>query len=359
MKGNKRIISIVALATFFFSIVSFLIPKRAFASTTSICAVDCKTGIVLEEQNADAKKPMASTTKIMTAITVIERAGELDEKFFVPKSAVGIEGSSVYLKEGESVSIRELLYCLMLRSGNDAAVALSIIIAGSEKNFVGMMNEKAAALGATNTHFENPHGLHSANHYTTAEDLAKIAAYAMRNEIFKDIVSTKEYVGERGTYRNKNKMLFSFDGANGIKTGYTTASGRCLASSAERNGNTVVCVVLDCPSMYETSAKTIDDCFEKFSFVKIWKKGEIAKIPINGIPRLSCSCGIYDDVVVPVKKGEEEDLRTNITLCKALEFPVKKNEEVGQIEVLYKNKLLFSQKIYTMENVGTDKLIFS
>lgn len=358
MIKNNRFRAFATLLAMVILLSTLLIPKSANATSSAYAVVDARTGIVLAERCGDVKKPMASTTKVMTAITVIECIGNLDEKFFVPKAAVGTEGSSVYLKEGEEVSIRELLYCLMLRSGNDAAVALSIIVGGSEKNFVQKMNEKAALIGANNTHFENPHGLHKEGHYTTAKDLAKISAYAMKNKTFAEIVSTKVYKGERGTYLNKNKLLSTMDGANGIKTGYTKAAGRCLVSSATRDGNTLVCVVLDCPPMYETSKSLMEECFEKYRFLTVWKESDEKNIPINGIPRLCARTATDGDVVVPVKKGEEDKIKVDVKLKKNLDFPVKKGQKVGRVDVFYQNSLLFSQKIFTIENVGTDKLIF-
>lgn len=336
-----------------------MFPKQAVASTTAYAVIDVNTGIVLAECLGDERKPMASTTKIMTAVIALENIDNLDERYAVPKAAVGVEGSSVYLKAGEPVSVRELLYCLMLRSGNDAAVAIAIITAGSVKNFASLMNAKAQELGLSDTHFVNTHGLHDDNHYTTATELAQISAYAMKNPTFREIVSAKCYVGERGTYRNKNKLLFDFLGANGIKTGYTKNAGRCLVSSAERDGNTVVCVVLDCPTTYETSKKLLDEAFSSHNFMKVWSKEDEKGLPINGIPRLSCLVGTQEDVIVPVKKGLEEHVRIELNLPKNLDFPVKKGTEIGQISVLCQNDLLFSQKIYTIEDVGKNKLIFT
>ncbi len=359
MKSNKKQLSLLLAAILFLLSIVFVMPQKAYAKASSYAVIDLRTKTILDESLSDVKMPMASTTKIMTAITAIENIEDLDEKFAVSKSAVGIEGSSVYLKAGEAVSVRELLYCLMLRSGNDAAVALSVITSGSVDNFVKLMNEKATEIGAINTHFANPHGLHDDNHYTTAKDLAIISAYAMENTLFREIVSTKTYKGERGVYKNKNKMLFEFDGADGIKTGYTKAAGRCLVSSATRNGNTVICIVLNCNTMYETSKKLINDAFSNYNFITIRTSTETDCLPINGIPRLSCFVATKTDVVIPIKKGEEDLIHIENVLPSQLDFPVKKGEQVGQINVFRQNDLLFSQKIYTIESVGKDELIFS
>ena len=219
---------------------------KAHADGVAECAAELNTGKIFYAKNDSAKLPMASTTKIMTALIIIEEC-ELDEVITVPDEAVGVEGSSIYLKKGERVSVRDLLYGLMLRSGNDSAVALAIHHSGSVQNFAARMNERALQLGADNTHFVNPSGLPDDKHFTTARDLCVIACAAMRNDTFKTVVSAKNYTGQFRSFVNKNKALYSIEGANGVKTGYTLKAGRCLVASAEKDGMDVVCVVLNCP----------------------------------------------------------------------------------------------------------------
>ncbi|MGN0818322.1 MAG: D-alanyl-D-alanine carboxypeptidase family protein, partial [Candidatus Coproplasma sp.] len=197
------------------------------------------TDSLLHEKNSDARMPMASTTKIMTALIVIEDC-ELDEVITVPDQAVGTEGSSIYLKHDEEISIKDLLYGLMLRSGNDSAAALAIHHSGSIEAFAENMNRRAKEIGALNTNYTNPSGLPDDNHYTTAYDLCLIACTAMKNPVFQEIVGTKNYNGEFRSFLNKNKILNTLDGANGVKTGYTVKAGRCLVSSAQRDGMDVV-----------------------------------------------------------------------------------------------------------------------
>ena len=203
---------------------------------------------ILYEEHGDVRLPMASTTKIVTAITAIENTGNLDKTVTVPDLAAGIEGSSVYLKAGDTLSVRDLLYGLMLRSGNDCAVALALDCAGDLGRFSALMNATAQKAGALNSRFRNPHGLPKDEHYTTATDLCHITSYALQNETFREIVSTRYY--EPKNWKNKNKLLFSYDGANGVKTGYTKQAGRCLVTSATRNGMSLVCTVFNCPTMY-------------------------------------------------------------------------------------------------------------
>ncbi|MCH5163022.1 MAG: D-alanyl-D-alanine carboxypeptidase [Clostridiales bacterium] len=239
------------------------------STAVGMAVVDGDTGELIFADNCDLKRPPASTTKICTAITVIENCSTLDLPMPIPCAAVGVEGSSLYLQKGEMLTVRDLLYGLMLQSGNDCAVALAIITGGSVDGFVKMMNETAKKAGAVNTHFVNPHGLHHDEHYTTARDLCAISYYAMKNELFREIVSSKRHRMPYGgrdydrNFPNKNKMLFNYPGGNGIKTGYTKKAGRCLVSSATRDGKTYICAVLNCGNMWEESARLLDMAFSR------------------------------------------------------------------------------------------------
>ncbi len=202
-------------------------------------------------QNADERRPMASTTKIMTALVVLGKCG-LDEIVTVPPEAVGVEGSSIYLFAGERITVRTLLYALLLSSANDAAVALACHTAGSVADFAAMMNACAREMGLTDTHFTNPHGLYDEAHYTTARELALIAREALQNDTFAEIVATRRYsapqLGEEGGTRlflNHNRLLKSYEGAVGVKTGFTKKSGRCLVSAARRDGLLLLAVTLN------------------------------------------------------------------------------------------------------------------
>lgn len=243
--------------------------KEITSSAYSMELIDGDTGETVFSKNANARREPASTTKICTAITVLENWTNLDLPVAIPNEAIGIEGSSLYLEKGEMLSVRDLLYGLMLQSGNDCAVALAIIVGDSVPGFVKLMNETAKKAGATNTNFMNPHGLHHDEHYTTAHDLCAISYYAMQNDIFREIVSTKrhktpyhDHEYDR-SFPNKNKILFNYPGGNGIKTGYTRASGRCLVSSATRNGKNYICTVLNCGDMFEESMRLLDKAFSQ------------------------------------------------------------------------------------------------
>jgi len=232
-------------------------------SARGMCTMDVATGRVLFAHNPDQPMGMASTTKIVTALTVLEHCDDLDTKIRVADEAIGIEGSSIYLQKGEQLTVRELLYGLMLRSGNDAAVALALAVAPSVAEFAEMMNQTAAKYGATHTHFVNPHGLDDPDHYTTARDLATLSAVALRNPTFVEICSAKEKridgVDAPRLLINKNKLLKTLDGCIGVKTGYTKKTGRSFVGAREVDGQKIVCVVLNCGPMFPETAQLLKD----------------------------------------------------------------------------------------------------
>lgn len=323
---------------------------------SSEIVIEQLSGRILYENNAYEKKFMASTTKILTAICVIENC-DVEKTVKVKKETVGIEGSSIYLKEGEELTVKELLYGLMLRSGNDCAETLAVECSGSIEDFATLMNETAKKAGANNSNFVNPHGLHDDNHYTTAYDLAMISRYAMNNETFKEIVSTKRIgiSNTLGDYKrillNKNKMLKEFDGANGIKTGFTKKAGRCLVSSAIRNGMELICVVLNCPPMFEKSKTLLDSAFNNYSLVKVLNSEEILDfIPVEGLSEKVGIC-VKNDVYVPMTETENKNFEVYNDYPSELKLPIDKNKEIGFINILYKNNLLFREKVYSIIDV--------
>lgn len=250
------------------------LPVRAQAlSAEKAILLDAATGRVLYEKNADSQSLIASTTKIMTALVVCEQCNVLD-RMRIPKEAVGIEGSSMYLQEGEVLTIQELLYGLMLHSGNDAAVALAIYCGGTVEGFAELMNDKARKLGMTESHFENPNGLDAPGHYSTARDLAILAAYAMDNPIFYKTVSAKTVTVGSRYLRNHNKLLWQVEGADGVKTGYTKAAGRILVSSATRNGRRLIAVTINAPDDWNDHSALLEEGFSGFQQQRIVSAGE-------------------------------------------------------------------------------------
>lgn len=249
-------------------------PCRVSAvSAQRAIVVDSQTGRVLYEKNADQQSLIASTTKIMTALIVCEQCNVLD-RMRIPREAVGVEGSSMYLQEGEVLTIQELLYGLMLHSGNDAATALAIYCGGTVTGFAELMNDKARRLGMEDTHFVNPHGLDAPGHYSTARDMACLAAYAMNNPIFARTVSAKTVnVGQR-YLRNHNKLLWQVEGANGVKTGFTKAAGRILVSSAQRQGRGIIVVTMNAPDDWNDHKTLIEQGFLDFTIQKLVNEGD-------------------------------------------------------------------------------------
>ena len=246
-------------------------------SAKRACVLDTVSGRMLFQQNSNEQSLIASTTKIMTALIVCEQCNVLD-RMRIPKEAVGIEGSSMYLKEGEVLTLQELLYGLMLSSGNDAAVALAIYCGGTVEGFTQLMNDKARILGLRNTHFENPNGLDAPGHYSTARDLAVLAAYAMQNPIFAKTVSAKNVrVGDR-YLTNHNKLLWRLEGADGVKTGYTRAAGRILVSSAQRQGRRLVAVTIDAPDDWNDHTRLLNEGFSRYTEQRIVSAGDCVEI---------------------------------------------------------------------------------
>ena len=289
-------------------------PVRAEAiSAQKAIVMDAATGRVIFEKNADSQSLIASTTKIMTALIVCEQCNVLD-RMRIPKEAVGIEGSSMYLQEGEVLTLQELLYGLMLRSGNDAAVALAIYCGGTVEGFAELMNDKARNLGLTGTHFVNPNGLDAPGHYSTARDLAVLAAYAMENPIFSRTVSAKTVnVGNR-SLRNHNKLLWQIEGADGVKTGYTKAAGRILVSSAVRNGRRIVAVTINAPDDWSDHASLLNEGFSRYEVKRILSEGDtVGELEIAGGQAGRVQLLAAENVDYPVTKDERIEIHISGT----------------------------------------------
>ena len=267
--------------------------------------MDAQTGRVLFEKDADRKSLIASTTKIMTALVVCEQCNVLD-RMRIPKEAVGIEGSSMYLQEGEVLTVQELLYGLMLHSGNDAAVALAVYCGGTVEGFVEMMNDKARYLGLSDTHFANPNGLDHPDHYSTARDLAVLAAYAMENCVFARTVSTKTLTVGQRYMKNHNKLLWMVDGADGVKTGFTRAAGRVLVSSATRDGRRLVAVTIHAPNDWQDHQKLLEDGFEKYKTRQLIAPGQQigCRFVLDGAEK-SVPILAAGDFFYPMMEGEQ------------------------------------------------------
>lgn len=303
--------------------------EGAVATAAAADIVMEQSGYVLSAGNAHTRMGMASTTKIMTALLAIERL-DPETVVTVPKEAVGIEGSSIYLTEGEQITVSDLLYGLMLESGNDAATALAIAAGGTVEDFVRLMNERAAELGLEDTHFSNPHGLSADDHYTTAYDLARLTCAALENETFATIVSckTKTISDGRRYLSNHNRLLRSYEGCIGVKTGYTLATGRTLVTAAERDGLTLVAVTLNDRSDWADHTRLLDYGFAHYESVAL-EGVSGTPLPVVGGVAESVSVSAADGSVV-LPKGQTVTRR--LVLPRFVYAPVEQGDVLGYAE---------------------------
>lgn len=315
---------------------------QALIPPQSAIVMEASSGRILSESNAYQKLPMASTTKIMTAIVALEKGNPADN-VTVSATAEGVEGSSMYIRQGEILSLEELLYGLMLSSGNDAAVAIAEHVGGTIDNFVNMMNQKAQEIGAVDTHFDNPNGLPSDNHYSTAHDMALITAYGLKNSTFAKIVATEEITisgyGKQYVRQlvNHNKLLKMYPDCIGVKTGYTEKAGRCLVSAARRNDMTLICVTLNAPNDWNNHMTYYDECFQKYHLqsLDISDKNDL-NFSIQGGTVPESAAVLSHQSAFPVAEGEE--LKTEVAFQNELEAPVMPGDVVGKLKVYIDGK---------------------
>lgn len=315
-------------------------------SAEGAALIDVASGRILYSKNGSKKMRIASLTKTMTAIVAIE-TGKLDTVVTVPPEAVGVEGSSIYLKRSEKLTLEELLYGLMLRSGNDAAVTIATHVGGSVPGFTYLMNEKAALIGMNHTNFTNPHGLDDSNmHYSTAEDMAKLSAYALRNPVFRQIVSTKvkdiSWEGEEWDRRllNKNKMLHLYSGADGVKTGYTKLAKRCLAASATRDGRQLATITLNASDDWNDSAKLLDWGFAHFPMKQMVDLGQSVQpnTPVTleaGVQLVTTNAFSY-----PLQSAEADDVRSKVVLGESVVTAKMNGQMVGFLQLYLKEEMI-------------------
>lgn len=317
----KKLTTIITLCFF---IMLLLFPQKALALSVSAryaCVIDALSGNILYEKNAHTKHSMASTTKIMTALVALENA-DLSDIVKVSSNAAGTEGSSIYLRQNEEIPLSDLLYGLMLASGNDAAVAIAEHVGKTKDGFAKMMNDKAKELGLKNTSFKNPNGLDEEGHYTTAYELALITKEALKNDTFREIVSTKTKNISNGnesymrSLTNHNKLLGMYDGCIGVKTGYTKKTGRCLVSSAERDGFRVIAVTLNAPDDWNDHIRMLNYAFENCERKPVIIKDMILK-------------------TIPVENGDKD--RLELLASDNLYVTLTGKDDISQIELLYKS----------------------
>lgn len=347
-----------------FSITLFIICAILFSFSISALEISAKSGVLLEAQsgeivfgkNENTPLPMASTTKIMTAIVVIENEN-LSKTVKIQPQMTDIEGSSIYLHEGEELTVLELLYALLLESANDASVALAYTVCDSIEAFADLMNKKSLDIGLKNTHFTNPHGLDDENHFTTSYDLGILATYAMKNPTFAKIVSTHKMTiplnnGE-GTrvLINHNRLLRSYNGAIGIKTGFTKKCGRCLVSCATRDGVTLVCVTLNAPNDWNDHAKLLDYGFDQYESINLCSPERyVVKLSLINGKKDSIIAKSYDQLDVTLKK-ERVNISAHLEYDRLLSAPIRKGDTVGKIVFKNNGKEIGTVSLLAIEDV--------
>lgn len=364
-KSLLKILSIVLAFTAVFNYNIGVSNAEVDVSAKSAILLEANTGRVLYEKNAFKKMPMASTTKIMTAIVAIENCN-IEETVIVGQNASGIEGSSIWLSVGEKMTLSDMLFGLMLASGNDAAVAIAEHVGGSVEEFVKMMNQKAADMGAYNTNFMNPNGLPADSHYTTAYDLALISAYAMSMPYFCEIVKTQyktiPWEGHEWdrVVKNKNKILWNYEGGNGVKTGYTREAGRCLSAAANRNGMQLVSVVLSAPDMFNDCMHMMDFGFNNYSNRCIIEAGEfVGNIDVEQGVEESFKVNTAKDIYYPMTDSEFDRIERRVYIEKLLPAPITKGQEVGYIDIWLDENKIHSEKLTAPIAIGENSYKFN
>lgn len=328
----------------------------------SAIVMDVTTGKVLYAKDAETRRYPASTTKMMTLIVALEN-GNLNDVVEASENASKTEGSSLWLEHGEKLTLKELLYGVMLISGNDATVAVAEHIAGSVDAYAKMMTRKAHEIGAVHTSFTNSSGLPDPNHYSTAHDLALIAAYGYKNPLFEEIVSTKTKIipwamNDYGRELfNENRMLWLYEGGNGVKTGYTNAAGRCLVSAAKRDGIQLVAVVLDSEYMWNDSIALLDYGFEKIKPVKLYNANSVIKnVSVNYGIKSAVDVVAEHDIVVPMVDEDEKNFVTVIDLPEKIEAGFAEGAKLGTLKIIYNNKEIARTDLIAAN--GVDKKSF-
>lgn len=331
---------------------------------------DRESKTVIYDKNINEKRAMASTTKIMTAIITLEQ-GNLDDVVEVSKKAANIGGSRLGLSTGDKIKLRDLLYGLLLRSGNDAAIQIALHIGGSVEGFADLMNNKAKELGLENTHFVTPHGLDDPNHYTTAYELALLTDYALDIEEFAKIVNTKQTTisinSNQMTITNTNELLGNLEGVNGVKTGFTNNAGRCLVTSTTRNNWQIITIVLGADTKKfrtKDSIELIEYNYKNFERINIkekveeefakWKETNINSIEVEKGKKNDIKIDMdyqYDYELYPVNKSEINNIKIQIECEKLLEAPIENDYQIGQIHVILSNKEIMNIPIITKETI--------
>lgn len=323
MKKLNAVLALLLLAT-------ACLPARA-VDTHASCAIlmDSESGRVLYEQNIHQPRLIASITKLLTALVAVEQGSDLDQVVTVKGEWLGSEGSSIYLKAGEEITLRGLLYGLLLQSGNDAAMAIACHTAGSETDFVALMNARAAELGMKDSSFANPSGLNDDKHYSTAYDMALLAQACLQNETVADICATRSITIGTRTFVNHNKLLYRCEGCVGMKTGFTEKAGRTLVSAATRAGQTLICVTLNDGDDWNDHCKLLDYGFEAFPRQALCQKGEVlGSVAVEGSLIPTVAAVTAEGAGYPLKAGEA--LTMEVELFRSIRAPYEAGAVIGE-----------------------------
>lgn len=324
----RRVAAFGALCALF--LASSVSAGALSTSAAGAVLMDADSGRVLYGQNAHDPRPIASITKLMTALVAAERADDLDATVTVAPQAAGVEGSSIYLKAGEQLSLRDLLYGLMLHSGNDAAVAIAIHCAGDVETFVSWMNRRAAELGMEHSHFMNPNGLDEEGHYSSAYDMALLAQEVLKKPDLAEIVGTKTAVRGERSLVNHNKLLWRYEGCVGLKTGYTQSAGRTLVSAATREETTLICVTLRDPNDWADHASLLDYGFANYQSRLLASPGKtLARLPVSG--SLARAVPVVTASTVRACLTDSESVTAQLKLPDRLEAPVEQGDVLGSL----------------------------
>lgn len=316
---------------------------------------------VLFEKNMNEKLPMASTTKIMTALITLEEAKKDNKEITINEKMVPVEGSTMGLKVGDKLTLYALAQGMLLISGNDAATSAAVAISGSSEEFAKKMNLKAKEIGMENTNFVTPSGLDDENHYSTAYDMAKLASFAMNNPDFEKITSSKsmnvEYSNPKKVceFRNSNRLLRSYDGCIGVKTGFTKKSGRCLVTCAKRDNKEIICVTLSDPDDWQDHKTLLDYGFENCKSI-ILDENALPKVQVVGGITDEIKVGLNDKKQITVDKNFNTcEIKTNINIPEFIYAPIKKGETVGYIEYKINDQKTIKSDIIALEDVKQNK----
>ena len=333
--GNTR--KVAAVFCFFLPIL-FLCFAHAqeppSISAASAVLMDADSGRILYANNESEERPIASITKLMTALVVAESVEDLEKKVVIRPEWTGIEGTSLYLRPGETLSVKCLLYGLLLQSGNDAAVALAGYSAGDVEAFVAWMNQRAADLGMSHTHFYDPNGLSSDAHYSSAWDMAKLAAACLKHPVIAEIVSTRSIHLEGRTLTNHNKLLWRYPACTGMKTGFTRQAGRTLVSSAEKDGQTLICVTLNDPEDWRDHEALLEYGFSTYPRQKLLEKGKVlGKLPVSGSLLHQVSISPRDDFYYPIGQSDAVEI-TTVEPSDPVAAPLHQDGIAGSVSVL-------------------------